>query len=227
MCFEVESGKVLAILAEEEGGKTSLLKALAGLIPCESGSVFLGEKSILNLKPRERNFSLILENEGIFRFKTVKKQLELPLKIRKIPRGERALAVQDISEKFNITHLLQDIGAQLYEDDKVRLAFARAFIRKADCLLLDNPFNNLKANERDRVFHEMLPHIKKAECPVIFATNLLNEAVFTADYIICLNYGIIIQKGTPNEILNNPSEYVRETFFQRTMHSAQRTVTDS
>jgi ABC-type sugar transport system ATPase subunit len=212
LSFQVEKGQTLCILADGEGGKTSLLKAIAGLVRVESGNVVLNCKDITNLKPKDRGVAIVLSNEGIFNFKTVKSHLKMPLKLRKLPRVE---AVVKTSTAFNLYHLLGDLGRQLYEDDKVRLKFARAFICPREVILIDNVFNNLLGNEREKLFFEMLPHIKSANAPVIFATNSLNEALMAGDYVLVLDYGNLVCEGTPDEILKNPHQTVKEKFISR------------
>lgn len=200
-----EKGEHLCIYAPEEGGKTSLLKSIAGLIPIEEGEIIINSLSIKDKKVKDRDVALIFQDCGIVRNKSVKWNLAYPLKIRKMPKEQISATIGKVALDFNLEHLLSFSAFRLKNQDKIRLAFARALARDAQLLLIDNPFALLKGEERRELFIELLPIIKNHAGNIVFATNNRDEAFTLGCRISILHYGVLEQSGTIAEIKKSPA----------------------
>jgi len=205
LSFECKDDERIAVLATSEGGKTSLLKCIAGLFPAAKGEIFIGEKQVTRLKPKMRDTVMIYEDGGVIKGKSVRFHLEYPLKLRKINKAERKRRVLEVSKEFGLYPMLTDITRMLYTDDIIRLSFARAALRDAEVYLIDDPFKKLSGAVREELFQEMLPHIRALKGSVVFATSSLDEAFSVADKVIVLNFGKHEQTGTPEELTSQPS----------------------
>ena len=203
--IQCENGEKLCVLAGEQGGKTSLIRCIAGLLTRESGQIILNGEEIQDKKIKERDIALIFQDCGLIKGKSVKWNLAYPLKLRKVSKEKLIEEVNKAAEKFNIAYLLTYPVSRLKDRDRIRLAFARASLRDASLLLIDNPFASLKGADRREMFLEMLPFIKNYGGVVIFATDSADEAFTLGDKISILHYGVAEQTGSKAELKENPA----------------------
>ncbi len=200
-----EKGEHICIYATEEGGKTSLLKSIAGLIPIEKGEIIINSLPIQGKKVKDRDIAIIFQDCGIVKRKSVKWNLAYPLKIRKMPKEQISTIVNKVALDFKLGHLLSFPANRLKNQDKIRLAFARVLARNAPLVLIDNPFALLASEERRELFIELLPVIKSYVGNVLFATDNRDEAFTLGGKISILHYGILEQSGTIAEIKECPA----------------------
>ncbi|MDR2267514.1 MAG: ATP-binding cassette domain-containing protein [Christensenellaceae bacterium] len=201
--FYVQENEKLAVLAPPGGGKTTLFKCLAGLLKPTAGECSLSGNNIYAIKPNARNIVAIGKNNWFLKHQTVTHALEYPLKLRKIPHDKRKQLVLQAAHDFRILPLLNDLISQLYQDDVIRLAFARASLRNPDLFLIDDVFSTL-TNQRSESFFELLPFMKSINAPLVFTTSSPDEAFTLCDQTVIMNFGITHQIGTPTEILSTP-----------------------
>lgn len=200
-CLE---GEKIALLSDDEGGKTTILKCIAGLVPAESGEVWVGDRNITDSKTKDRNVCMILDDGGILKWHSVFFHLDYPLRIRRIPKAERRRRIDEVADVFGLKPNYHDLGRMLYSDDIIRLCFARAKLRNAPVTLIDDVFALADKGKRESVFREMLPHIQELSGVVLFATTEPKEAFSVGDKIVVMHYGVLQQVGTPEEIVNHP-----------------------
>lgn len=206
LSFESKIGEVTSVLAITDGGKTTLLKTLAGLVKVAEGEIILSGNDITNAKSKNRNICLIYNEWGLFDKKTVQENLLFPLKVRKVDKTQALQTAIAIMEKLNLTSIADKKINILTNKEKISVLFARAFMRETDLYLIDNIFNNIEINERESVFMEFLPLIKElsAKAPLIFATDNNFEAQTLGENIIIINYGVVLQKGSYKSIAEHP-----------------------
>jgi len=200
-----KDGEHICILAGKQGGKTSLLKCIAGLLPAEEGEILVNNIPIQDKRIKDRDLGIIFQDCGIIERRSIKWNLAYPLKIRKVPKEQIANKVAQVALDFKLIHLLSFSSSKLKECDKIRVAFARALIRNAPLLLIDNPFALLKGEERRELFIEMLPVIKGYKGNIFFATDSIDEAFTLREKISILHYGILEQTGTIEQIKEQPA----------------------
>ncbi|MBR2349342.1 MAG: ATP-binding cassette domain-containing protein [Clostridia bacterium] len=204
--LEVADGEKIAILTKSGGGKTSLLKCIAGLFPADEGSsIVLDGKDITKEKIKNRDVRLIYDDGGLIRKRSVKYNLEYPLKIRKIPKNERREIVDNICREYDLLPFCKEIAYRLFEPQIVTLALARASLRESKLTLIDDIFSLLKGEERRLLFNQLLPKMRSISGITIFATDSLEEAFSFADRVVVFNAGYHLQTGTPFELLTNPN----------------------
>ena len=216
LSFSVNRGDVAILLGENEAGKTTALKCIAGLQRQIHGNIIINDTLANNLSVKDRNICYIYEKEGFFENKTAQYNLRYPLKRRKIndveidERMNKALkCVEFPNERLNIK------VKQLNNDERVKLSFARAFLRDAEVYLIDNPLNVLDGEKRRElypIFKKLIDDLGKKSCAV-YATNVAEECIDTDSEIIFLNYGITIQKGKIDEIKSLPKSLTAVKYF--------------
>lgn len=216
LSFDTKKGEITTVLAQSEGGKTTLLKTLSGLTKVTEGEISLNGKNITKAKCKDRNVCLIYNEWGLNNNATVKKNLLYPLKVRKFDKLQAEEIVKNLIVKFNLVDIADKKVKKLTNNEKVAVVFARAFVREADLYLIDNIFNHIEENKRKVVFMEFLPIIKElsSKAPLVFATDSIFEAEIFGQNIIVLNYGIVLQKGDYQSILSSPmSLFVCKMFY--------------
>ena len=173
--FEIASGEHVAVLGGAEAGKTSLLKAIAGLYPVSSGKIFIDGKDVTEAKIKDRDILFVYDDGGLFNRRTVRYNLVYPQKVRKVPNEEREKLAMDASDEFGLRGFEEEYVFRLYETEKVRLALARTALRKAPLVML------------------------------LFATTSVTEAFSVGKRVIFMRYGNIEQIGTPEELIDDPA----------------------
>lgn len=213
--FALSDDENLALFAKEGGGKTSLLKCIAGLYPRETGKIIVKGKDISELKPKDRGVRLIYNtDEAFFLYRTAKYNLEYPLKIRKTPKSDIDEAVDYVAQKFGLTPFLSEPVYRLYPEIKIRLALARGALRNENVTLIDNVFSTLTGTQRKELFDELVPAVYEISGNVLFATDDSYEAMTYGDKIAVLSHGNLVDFGTHSSVYSFPENYLTDKTFR-------------
>ena len=207
--LDVFEGEILVILGSSGCGKTSLLKAIAGLVPIDSGQILLDDKNVDELPPQNRKTVMIFQNYALFPHMNVKENLEYGLKVK----GQKT---QNREERFAaILHLLNLEGlenrpvTELSGGQQQRVAIGRAMIIEPSVLLFDEPLSNLDENLRKQMRKEIRSILRQSNSTSIYVTHDQNEALAIADRIVVMREGKIEQIALPYELHYSPeNEYV-------------------
>lgn len=212
--LECDSGEIISVLSHSEGGKTSLLKAIAGLYPILEGKIYIDGKDVTNLPPKDRNVLLVYEDGGFFNRKSVFYNLSYSLKIRKTSYDIIKDKVLSVARELKIEHLLGEKIFRLSENEKVKVMIARAMLRKASVYLFDDPFKRVLPQDRHAVFIELLPFIKKLDGAVIFATTSVDEARTISERTFIMSYGFVVDEGNFDDLYARPSTLTSYKFVK-------------
>ena len=202
--FVLNEGEKLAVLSKKGGGKTSLLKCIAGLFPAESGNVILDDKDVTNLKIKDRGVRLVYDDGGLISKRTVLYNLTYPLKIRKINKDERVSIAYQIAKDYGLEPFIKEMTFRLFTPEIIALALARLELRDSSLTLIDDIFSLACGQERKEIFEKFLPKLHSIGGNVIFATDSVEEAFSFADKVLILNNGYQDQIGTFDELKNHP-----------------------
>lgn len=207
--FEVEEGEIVVLLGASGSGKTTILRIIAGLENCNTGSVILHGKDVTELPARERGVGVIFQNYALFPKMNVEQNIGYGLRLRKKSKAEINKRIDELIELVNLQEHRQKSPAQLSGGQQQRVAIARALAYNPEILLFDEPFSALDAQIRSRLRREIRQLLKKINVPAIFITHDQEEALEIGDRIAVLNEGRIEQIATPYEVYNKPeTEYV-------------------
>jgi ABC-type sugar transport system ATPase subunit len=203
--LEVGRDELLVLLGPSGCGKSTLLRVVAGLETCDSGEIYLNDKRVEQLRPRDRDVALVFQNYSLYPHMTVEQNLSFPLKVARVAKGERTERVHTVAAKLGLSDKLKDKPGQLSGGQRQRVALGRAIIRQPAVFLLDEPLSNLDADLRVKMRREIARLQKELSRPMIHVTHDQAEALSMADRIVLLNEGIIQQIGTPEELYGNPA----------------------
>ena len=203
--LDLAEGELLVVLGPSGCGKSTLLRLISGLEECDSGEIYVNDKRVDQLRPRERNVALVFQNYSLYPHMSVAKNLAFPLEVAKLPKDEIKKRVQSTAEMLGLAERLKDKPGQLSGGQRQRVALGRAIIREPAIFLLDEPLSNLDAELRLRMRQEIVKLQRQLGRTMIHVTHDQTEALTMADRIALLDKGKLIQVGTPEELYRQPA----------------------
>jgi len=202
--FEIEDGKLIGFLGPSGGGKTTILRMLAGLETPDAGDIFFDGRRVNDLLPQSRGIGFVFQNYALFRHMTVFDNIAFGLTVQKRKKQEIAARVSELLELTGLRGLEKRLPHQLSGGQRQRVAFARALAPQPQLLLLDEPFAAIDAKVRKELRTWLKEMIGRLGITTIFVTHDQEEAVEVADEIMIIHGGRLEQQGTPLDIYRHP-----------------------
>lgn len=218
--FEVYEGEMFVIMGLSGSGKSSLLRCINLLNRPTKGEIFIDGENIVKYKKeevrklRENKISMVFQNFGLFPHRTVKKNVEYGLEIKKIKKEEREEKALEMIKSVGLEGWEDSMPKQLSGGMQQRVGLARALANDPDILLMDEPFSALDPLIRREMQEELLDLQAKLKKTIIFITHDINEAFKLGDRVAVMKDGEIVQLGTPEEMIESPSEKYIEDFVR-------------
>lgn len=207
--LEVKDGEFFVLLGASGSGKTTILNIIAGIVQPEGGRVFLHNRDVTNLSIQRRNVGFVFQNYALFQHMTVVENIIFGLKIRKAPKEECQKRSDELLEMVGLVGLGDRLPSQLSGGQQQRVALARALALEPDVLLLDEPLGALDAKIRVELRRSLKAIQRKSGVAAILVTHDQEEAFDLGDRIGVMNFGRLIEVGTPQELYQTPkTEYV-------------------
>src|SRR5436190_1097218 len=205
LSLTIADGDFVALVGPSGCGKTTTLNLVAGLIELTSGDIFIGDRKVTDLDPKDRDIAMVFQNYALYPNKTVFRNLAFPLKMRKTPKGEIEKKVRQAAKLLDIEHLLDRRPRELSGGQQQRVALGRALVRDPRVFLMDEPLSNLDAKLRVQMRAELKRFHQDLEATVIYVTHDQLEAVTMADKMAVMNGGVLQQYDAPEEVFARPS----------------------
>src|SRR5215204_3493506 len=202
--LKVEDGEFVALVGPSGCGKTTTLNLVAGLIPMTGGDIYIGDRLVNDLDPKDRDIAMVFQNYALYPNKSVYKNLAFPLQMRKLPREEIERKVMAAAKVLDIEHLLARRPRELSGGQQQRVALGRALVRDPRAFLMDEPLSNLDAKLRVQMRSELKRFHQELNATVLYVTHDQLEAVTMADKIAVMNLGLLQQYASPDDIFNRP-----------------------
>ena len=206
------SDKINVIIGESGCGKTTLLRAIAGLVPLDNGDILFDDAVVTYFHPQERNISYVTQDLVLFPKMNVFHNIAFPLEVQNVPVDEIRQRVNEVAETFNISNLLTRKIKELSIGQAQRVLLAKAMIKKPSLYLFDEPFSNLDKPLSHSLTIELKKRFSQNSDTVIFVSHDIHDALAIADYIYIMEEGKIIKSGEPKQLLKSKNERVKAYF---------------
>jgi len=185
-------------------GKSTTLRMVAGLEEITRGDLYIDGVRVNDVAPKDRDIAMVFQNYALYPHMTERKNLEFPLKLRKVPKEEMDRRVNEAAEILGITQYLDRKPKALSGGQRQRVAIGRAIVREPKVLLMDEPLSNLDAKLRNQMRAEIIKLRQRINTTFIYVTHDQTEAMTLGDRIVIMKDGEVQQIGTPQEVFNKP-----------------------
>jgi len=202
---EIPTGSLTALLGPSGGGKSTLLRVIAGLETPDAGSVEIAGQDSTRLPPQKRNVGFVFQHYAAFKHLTVFRNVAFGLEIRKRPKDEVKAKVEELLRLVHLEQFAHRLPSQLSGGQRQRMALARALAVEPEVMLLDEPFGALDAKVRKELRDWLRRLHDEVHVTTVFVTHDQEEAMEVADEIVVINDGKVEQTGTPDDLYDRPA----------------------
>jgi sulfate transport system ATP-binding protein len=202
---DIPSGALTALLGPSGGGKSTLLRIIAGLETPDSGTIEIEGQDSTTLSPQRRNVGFVFQHYAAFKHMTVFGNVAFGLEIRKRPKAQIKARVTELLELVHLEQFAHRYPAQLSGGQRQRMALARALAVEPKVLLLDEPFGALDAQVRKELRSWLRRLHDEVHVTTVFVTHDQEEAMEVADEIVVMAGGEVQQVGSPDDLYERPS----------------------
>ena len=203
-CLEIKDKEFLVLVGPSGCGKSTTLRMIAGLEEITEGELFIGDRLVNDVAPKDRDIAMVFQNYALYPQMTVFENMAFGLKLRKTPKEEIKRRVEEAARILDITHLLDRKPKALSGGQKQRVALGRAIVRKPMVFLLDEPLSNLDAKLRATMRTELTKIHQRVGTTFVYVTHDQIEAMTMATRIVVMKDGLIQQVDTPQNLYDYP-----------------------
>lgn len=206
--LEIEDGELAVFLGPSGCGKTTTMRMIAGLEQPDGGQIFIGERNVTNLAPKDRRVAMVFQNFTMYPSMNVYENIAFPLQALKLNKHEIDKMVREAADLVGVGKLLRRSVRQVSGGEAQRVALARAMVRRPEVFLMDEPLSSLDAKLRVQMRTEIKRLHQETRSTIIFVTHDQEEAMVLGDKIVVMEGGRVQQVGTPQDVYFRP----RNTF---------------
>ncbi|MCX7015581.1 MAG: sn-glycerol-3-phosphate ABC transporter ATP-binding protein UgpC [Candidatus Sumerlaeota bacterium] len=204
MTLEIQDREFLVLVGPSGCGKSTTLRMVAGLEEITNGEVYIGERLVNDVPPKDRDIAMVFQNYALYPHMTVEKNMAFGLKLRKFPKAEIDKRVREAAQILGIEDLLQRKPKALSGGQRQRVAVGRAIVRKPKVFLFDEPLSNLDAKLRVQMRTEISKLHQRLQSTMIYVTHDQTEAMTMGDRIVVMKDGLVQQIDEPVQLYDHP-----------------------
>lgn len=202
--LDIADREFVVLVGPSGCGKSTTLRMIAGLEEITEGELYIGDKLVNDVAPKDRDIAMVFQNYALYPHMTVRENMAFSLKLKKLPKDEIERKVNEAAEILDITQYLDRKPKALSGGQRQRVAIGRAIVRNPQVLLMDEPLSNLDAKLRNQMRAEIIKLREKIKTTFIYVTHDQTEAMTLGDRIVIMKDGFVQQIGTPQEVFNHP-----------------------
>ena len=202
--LEIADKEFVVLVGPSGCGKSTTLRMIAGLEEITDGDMYIGERRVNDVAPKDRNIAMVFQSYALYPHMTVYKNMAFGLSLQKMPKDEIDRKVHEVAKILDLEHLLNRKPKALSGGQRQRVALGRAMVRDPDVFLLDEPLSNLDAKLRTSMRAEIARLHKRLGTTFVYVTHDQTEAMTMGDRIVVMKSGIIQQADTPTNLYNKP-----------------------
>ena len=200
----VGDGEFMVLLGPSGSGKTTALRMVAGLEEVSGGLVYIGERVVNDVEPKDRDIAMVFQNYALYANMTVRENIGFALKLRRMPKEQIAARVAEAAELLGLSDFIDRKPSQLSGGQRQRVAMGRAIVREPSVFLMDEPLSNLDAKLRVQMRAEVLRIQRRLGVATLYVTHDQVEAMTMGDRVAVLSGGVLQQVGDPQEVYDHP-----------------------
>ena len=202
--LEIADQEFIVLVGPSGCGKSTTLRMVAGLEEITKGNVYIGDKLVNDVAPKDRDIAMVFQSYALYPHMTVRQNLEFPLKMQKVPKEEMDRRVNEAADILGIQIYMDRKPKALSGGQRQRVAIGRAIVREPKVLLMDEPLSNLDAKLRNQMRAEIIKLRQRIKTTFIYVTHDQTEAMTLGDRIVIMKDGEIQQIGTPQDVFDHP-----------------------
>ncbi|MEM9732847.1 MAG: sn-glycerol-3-phosphate ABC transporter ATP-binding protein UgpC [Pseudomonadota bacterium] len=203
--LDIADQEFLVLLGPSGCGKTTTMRMVAGLETTTEGEIWIGDRMVNNLEPKDRDIAMVFQSYGLYPNMTVWENIRFPLKVRNVDASTHEARVQRAVDMVELNDFTHRRPAELSGGQRQRVALARAIVREPTVFLMDEPLSNLDAKLRVSTRAQIKNLQHELATTTIYVTHDQIEAMTLADRVVVMNAGVVQQVGTPVEIYDKPA----------------------
>jgi multiple sugar transport system ATP-binding protein len=203
--LEVSDGEFLVLVGPSGSGKSTALRMLAGLEEVNDGAIYIGDRDVTDVPPKDRDIAMVFQNYALYPHMTVAENMGFALKIAGIGKEDRAKRVLEAAKLLDLEPYLARKPKALSGGQRQRVAMGRAIVRQPQVFLMDEPLSNLDAKLRVQTRTQIASLQRRLGVTTVYVTHDQTEALTMGDRIAVLKDGLMQQVGTPRDLYEKPN----------------------
>ena len=204
-CLDIEDKEFIVLVGPSGCGKSTTLRMVAGLEEISSGELYIGDRLVNDVAPKDRDIAMVFQNYALYPHMTVFDNMAFGLKLRKTPKAEIKQRVEEAAKILDISHLLNRKPKALSGGQRQRVALGRAIVREPKVFLFDEPLSNLDAKLRVAMRTEITKLHQRLQTTFIYVTHDQTEAMTMASRIVVMKDGFVQQVDSPQNLYDYPA----------------------
>jgi multiple sugar transport system ATP-binding protein len=202
--LEIEDGEFMVLVGPSGCGKSTSLRMLAGLEAIDEGSIYVGERDVTEVLPKDRDIAMVFQNYALYPHMSVSDNMGFALKMAKVPKSQRNQRVAEAAQLLDIGELLDRKPKALSGGQRQRVAMGRAIVRKPQVFCMDEPLSNLDAKLRVSTRAQIVQLQSRLAVTTVYVTHDQVEAMTMGDRVAVMNDGFLQQVDTPMRLYRRP-----------------------
>src|SRR6476660_7526539 len=202
--LDIADGEFMVLVGPSGSGKTTALRMLAGLEEVDAGGIYIGDRDVSDVPPKDRDVSMVFQNYALYPYLTVAANIGFPLRIAKVKKAEREKRVKEVAKLLGLTEYLERKPGQLSGGQRQRVAMGRAIVRSPAVFLMDEPLSNLDAKLRVETRSNIAQLQARLGTTTLYVTHDQVEAMTMGHRVALLKDGKLQQVDTPRNLYDRP-----------------------
>src|SRR3954464_12468234 len=213
LSLDIGDGELLVLVGPSGSGKSTALRMLAGLEALDGGTIYIGDRNVSNVRPRDRDIAMVFQNYALYPQLSVAENMGFALKQQKVPKEQRIARVREAARVLDLEPYLDRKPKHLSGGERQRVAMGRAIARRPSVFLMDEPLSNLDAKLRRRLRTEIDQLTRGMGVTTIYVTHDQTEAMSMGDRVAIMRDGVLQQVGSPREVYHFPKNVFVAAFI--------------
>jgi multiple sugar transport system ATP-binding protein len=203
--LHIEDGEFMVLVGPSGSGKTTALRMLAGLEEVDAGAIYIGDREVTDVAPKNRDVAMVFQNYALYPYLTVGANIGFPLKIARVSKEERERRVREVAAMLELTEYLDRKPGQLSGGQRQRVAMGRAIVRHPKVFLMDEPLSNLDAKLRVQMRADIAELQSRLGVTTVYVTHDQAEALTLGHRVAVLDGGRLQQCDAPRVLYERPA----------------------